>query len=222
MRTIRLVGRGFSDTLEHLLPFAVLSLAWWVGLALVVPAPAATIALAAMTDPRRSIDRPEWRDVLQTLRNNIRRGWGVAILTLPVVAVLIANLASYGGGASRWALLVPLWTILLIVAIAVALGAFAVAGLLGGTAPNAAKIAVLVALRRPFRTLAIVVILGGVIALGAGLVVPLVMIVPALVAAIVNRFVLDALDVPIPDPLAPTAERQAEELRRASSSRRGP
>lgn len=222
MRTLRLIGRGTSDTFEHLLPFAVLSLAWWVGLILIVPAPVATVALAALTDPRRSIDRPEGRDVLAALRDNIRRGWGVALLTLPVVAVLIANLASYGGGASRWAILVPLWTILLFVAIAVALGAFAVAGLIGGTAPNAAKIAVMVALRRPFRTLGIVVGLGLLVALGSALVVPLVMIVPALVAAIVNRFVLDTLEIPIPDPLAPTPEREAEELRRASASRHGP
>lgn len=222
MRTLRLIGRGASDTFEHLLPFALLSLGWWLCVLLVLPAPIATATLAALTDPRRSVDRPDWADVKTIFRDNLRRGWGVALLTLPVVAILIVNLASYAGGASRWALFVPLWSILLLVAVAVSLGAFAVAGLLGGTAPGAARIAVAVALRRPFRTFGIVIGLAFLVGLGSLLVVPLVMLVPALVAAIFNRFVLDTLDLPVPDPLAPTAEREEEERRRASASRHGP
>ena len=30
MRTLRLIGRGLTDTLESLLPFTLLTLAWWV------------------------------------------------------------------------------------------------------------------------------------------------------------------------------------------------
>ena len=53
MGTLRLIGRGLTDTLESLLPFVLLTLAWWICLCLVIPAPAATVTLAAMTDPRR-------------------------------------------------------------------------------------------------------------------------------------------------------------------------
>lgn len=222
MRTLRLIGRGASDTFEHLLPFALLSLAWWVCVALLVPAPGATVALAALTDPRRSVDRPEWREAALILRRNLGRGWGVALLTLPFVAVLGANLATYAGGASRWALFVPLWSILLVVAVAVALTAFAVAGLRDGTAAGAARLALFVVLRRPLRAVAVAVAVALLATLGALLVVPLVMLVPALAAAIVNRLVLDALEIPVPDPLAPTPEREVEERRRAVSSRHGP
>jgi hypothetical protein len=61
-----------------------------------------------------------------------------------------------------------------------------------------------------------------VIAAGALLVVPLVMFVPALTAAVVNRVVLDGLGLPVLDPLAPTAERRVEEQQQAAASRFGP
>ena len=222
MRTLRLIGRGASDTFEHLIPFAVLSLCWWACVALIVPAPGATLALAALTDPRRSVDRPEWREVVPIVRANLVRGWRLALLTLPFLAVLAANLGSYAGANSRWALLVPLWTLLFVTALAVLLAAVSVAGLLDTPALDSVKLGVLVALRRPFRTLAILVVLGLIVAVGTLLVVPLVMPVPALVAAMVNRFVLGTLGIAVPDPLAPTAEREEEERRRASASRFGP
>lgn len=221
MRTLRLIGRGASDTFESLLPFAALSLAWWVCVALVVPAPAATVALAALTDPRRRVDRPGWRDAVAALGGNLRRGWAVALLTLPFVAVLLANLAAYAGGGSRWALLVPLWSILLVVALAVALGSFSSAGLFGGTAVGSVSIALHVVLRRPLGTVSIVIGICLLAAIGTTLVVPLVLLVPALVAAVTNRFVLDTLDVPVPDPLERTAERQAEDAGHRAASRRG-
>jgi hypothetical protein len=48
------------------------------------------------------------------------------------------------------------------------------------------------------------------------------MFVPALIAAVVNRVVLDGLGSPVLDPLAPTDERLVEEQRRATASRFGP
>ncbi|HEX5992028.1 MAG TPA: hypothetical protein VFY70_05625, partial [Thermomicrobiales bacterium] len=129
MRTLRLVGRGLTDTLESLLPFMLLTLAWWVCLCLVIPAPAATVTLAAMADPRRAVARPDWRETLGAVRRNLWRGWGVILPFLPFVVVLLANLSFYGGRTDRWDVLVPLWTVLLVFAFAGVLYAFAVAGL---------------------------------------------------------------------------------------------
>ena len=77
-------------------------------------------------------------------------------------------------------------------------------------------------MRRPGQALAVAVVVLFVIAVGAALVVPLVMFVPALIAAVVNRVVLDGLGSPVLDPLAPTDERLVEEQRRATASRFGP
>ena len=222
MRTLRLIRRGLSDTLENLLPFVLLTLAWWVCFFLVIPAPAATVTLAAMADPRRAVDRPDWREAFRAVRRSLWRGWGVVLPPLPFVAVLLTNLSFYGGRTDRWDVLVPLWTLLLLFALAVALYAFAVAGLTDATAWSATKRAGLLIARRPGRALVVAVVVLFVIAVGAALVVPLVMFVPALIAAVVNRVVLDGLGLPVLDPLAPTGERLVEERRRAAASRFGP
>lgn len=222
MQTLRLIGRGLSDTFEHLLPFTLLSLGWWLCLFLIVPAPAATVALVAMTDPRRAIDRPEWREAVAAGRAAFRAGWGVALATLPIAAVLIANLAYYADRTSLWGLLIPLWTILFILALAITLQAFAAAGLTADGPRAALKHGALLTLLRPGRSLALVLVTLILVAIGGALVVPLVMFVPALVAAIAGRVVLAGLALPVPDPLAPTAERLAEEHRRAASTRFGP
>jgi uncharacterized membrane protein YesL len=222
MGTLRLIGRGLTDTLESLLPFALLTLAWWICLCLVIPAPAATVTLAAMTDPRRAVTRPDWREALDVVRRSLWRGWGVVLPFLPFVAVLLVNLSFYGGGTDRWGALVPLWTLLLLFALAGALYAFAVAGLTDATAWSAAKRAGLLVVQRPGQALVVAVVVLSVIAVGAALVVPLVMLVPALIAAVVNRVVLDGLGLPVLDPLAPTDERLVEEQRRAAASKFGP
>jgi uncharacterized membrane protein YesL len=222
MSTLRLIGQGLTDTLESLLPFVLLTLAWWVCLCLVIPAPAATVTLAAMVDPRRAVDRPDWREVLGAVRRNLWRGWGVLLPPLPFVAVLLANLSFYGERTDHWDVLVPLWTVLLVFALAVALYAFAVAGLTEATAWSATKRAGLLVVRRPGQALVVAVVVLFVIAVGALLVVPLVMFVPALTAAVVNRVVLDGLGLPVLDPLAPTDERLMEEQQRAAASRFGP
>jgi uncharacterized membrane protein YesL len=222
MRTLRLIGRGLTDTLESLLPFVLLTLAWWVCFFLVIPAPAATVTLAAMADPRRAADRPDWWEALRAVRRNLWRGWGVVLPPLPFVAVLLANLSFYGGRTDRWDVLVPLWMVLLLFALAVGLYAVAVAGLADATAWSATKRAGLLVVRRPGQALVVAVVVLFVIAVGAALVVPLVMFVPALTAAIVNRVVLDGLGLPVLDPLAPTEERLVEEQRRAAASRFGP
>src|SRR5215211_2999295 len=222
MRTLRLIGQGLSDTLESLLPFALLTLAWWVCLFLVIPAPAATVTLATMADPRRAVARPDWREALGVVRRSLWRGWGVVLPPLPFVAVLLANLSFYGGRTDRWQALVPLWTVLLLFALAGTLYALAVAGLTDATAWSATKRAGLLVVRRPGRALVVAVVVLFVIAVGAALVVPLVMFVPALIASAVNRVVLDGLGLPVLDPLAPTDERLVEEQRRAAASRFGP
>ncbi len=213
METLRLLWRSAADTLEHLVPFVLATLAWWLCLLLILPAPAATVALTALTDPRRGTERPSWREALALARGGFRRGWGVALLTVPVVAVLLANLAYYGARASRWGVLIPLWSLLLLLAVAVALQAFAVAGLTAVGPATAVKRAALLTLLRPGRSLLLVGFGLLAVAVGGALVVPLVMIVPALVAAASDRFVLAGLGLTVPDPLAPTDERRVEQDR---------
>jgi hypothetical protein len=219
---VRLIGRGLSDTLEHLLTFTLYSLAWWVGVLLVVTAPAATMALFAMTDPRLVIAQPELRDAFRTARAGFRRGWAVALLTIPVPLVLANNLVFYGGRDSLFGWLAPFWLFLFVLALAAALSTFAVAALTDARPLAALRTGALLTAVHPLRAGIVVVLLWFLLAIGGVLVVPLVMFLPATVAATVNRFVLTGLQIDIPDPLKPTDERLQEERVKKSSKRFGP
>ena len=223
MGTVRLIGRGFSDALEHLLLFALLTFAWWAAVLLVIPGPGATIALFAMTDPRRAIDPPDWREAVAVARRNLRRGWALALLTVPLPVVLIWNLGFYGTDGGRLGWLIPVWVLLLGLFLALGAFAFSVSALTDAPAVDALKAGAVLVAARPGRAVFTSVIGWLLVALGTILVVPLVMLVPALVAAIVNRVVAAGLGLAIVDPLAPTEERAREERTRAGRrSRFGP
>lgn len=223
MGTLRLIGRGLSDSLEHLLLFAVLTFAWWAAVLLVVPGPGATVALFAMTDPRRAIDPPEWREGVEVGWRNLRRGWALALLTLPLPAVLLWNLGFYAADTGRLGWLVPAWVLMLGLFLAMGAYAFSVSALTDAPVREALKVGAILVATRPGRAVVIAAICWLLIALGTLLVVPLVMLVPAMVAAIVNRVVAAGLGLTVVDPLAPTAERVHEEQARLGRrSRFGP
>ncbi|MGH2535233.1 MAG: hypothetical protein ACRDJW_23470 [Thermomicrobiales bacterium] len=223
MRGLRILFRGLSDTFEHLLPFTMASLGWWLCVFLIIPAPGATIALFRLTDPRvtSELERPSLRQSWDVTLANLRRGWGVAFLTVPILLILVVNLATVGS-AARLAMLVPLWVILFLLGVAAALSAFALAALFDQPALDAVKHGLLLTGARLPSALFVIVLLWLIVFLGTVLVVPLFMFLPAAVAAVANRLVLDGLGVAIHDPLAPTEERLLEEHKKRESSRFGP
>jgi uncharacterized membrane protein YesL len=219
---VRLIGRGLSDTLEHLLTFTLYSLTWWLGVFLIVTAPAATMALFTMTDPRLAIAHPELKEAFRTVRQRFRHGWAIALLTVPVPLVLANNLIFYGGSDSFFGWLAPFWLFLLVLSLAATLATFSVAALTDARPLTALKTGALLTAVHPLRAGIVVVLLWILLAIGGALVVPLVMFLPATVTATINRFVLTGLRIDIPDPLKPTEERLREELGKKRSKRFGP
>lgn len=217
LRTLRLLGKGLSDTFEHLLPFAVFSVLWWIGVFLVPLAPGATVALFAMTDPRHQTNQPDWRVAFAIARRNLGKGWLLAAVPLPLLLVLAWNLWFYLGRDSRFGVLVPVWFVFLGLTASVLLATFAVAGLSEQPIGETLKQGLGVVMLSPFRWLVLTLIGYLMIALGTVLVVPLIFFVPAMLAAIVNRAVLFGLGIKVFDPLEPTPEREVE---RASSAKR--
>lgn len=214
MRFIRLVGKGISDTLERLLPFTLLTLAWWPCALLIVPLGPATVALFAMTDPRRLVEEVERHEAIEVGHRSWRRGWLILLATAPLVLVLAVNIGTFNTEQSRLVVLVPLWTILLLLIVAWAATSLSVAALLEAPAGPALRRAGRLVGERPVQSLLLAAVVCLLVALGAVLVVPLVLFVPAMVAAIVNRFVVDGLGIPVVDPLEPTAERRHEDVER--------
>jgi hypothetical protein len=219
MNGARLVIRGIGDTYDNLVYFTLASLMWWTCMILIAPGPAGTIALFVHADPRIGslTDRPSWSETLRLIVENLWRGWRIALITLPALALLSYNIIFYGSKSSAVGILAPLWLFILLIGCLITLSAFSVAALLNEqSAVVSVKLAVILVGARLPSALFMLVLLSIFLLLSAVLVVPFVMFAPAVTAAVVNRFVLTGLRVTVPDPLAPTPERAAE----AKKSRR--
>jgi uncharacterized membrane protein YesL len=219
MRGIRIVGRGLHDTLERLLTFTLLSLAWWPFVAILITAPAATLALFAHADPRIGTekDRMSARETLAFMRAHFFQSWGLAAITAPVIVVLLINLATIRADENKFGVLAPVWLFLLLIATFITAVAFVHVALLDFQVIPAVKRSALLTAAHVPRVLIVAVLLWVLLVLSVVLVVPLVMFLPATLAAIFNRFVFDALNVKVVDPLSPTDERLLEEHRRRES-----
>ena len=224
MRGVRIVLKGLSDTLEHLLPFTVASLTWWLGVVSVLFAPGLTQALFRLADPRiiSELERPGIRPGFSNPFRLEGRVWGVAALTVIPVAVLLANLSWSSKSTSIWTLMIPLWLILLISFSVIGLMSFSVVSLFKNSGRESIRIAAVLAYGRPGCTIPFLIALAPVIIICVGLVVPAFLFLPALIAASFNRLALDGLGIPIHDPLTPSDERRIEESKAQSKGKFGP
>lgn len=216
---LRPVGRGLRDTLDHLLPFLWMSLSWWLGLFLVVTAPAATLALFSAADPRRLEEhqRPNRREALDLVRRWLRPGWALALVIAVPVLVLVTNIVSYRDSDGDGQLLLPLWTVLLLLTLTAGGIATSLVAIHGLAIQVAIRRAVLLSLARAPTALPVALALWLLVAVGGLLAVPAVMFIPPLVAVTLNHLTYQALGIEVRDPLEPTPERRAEEQRAESS-----
>jgi hypothetical protein len=213
MNGARIVLRGLADTYEHLIYYTLVTLLWWACIVLIIPGPAASLALFRHADPRIGTlkDRPNWSETLNLIWTSLWRGWRLALLTLPVLLLVIYNIGFYGGNANALGLLAPLWFFLFLIGYLITLSTFSIAALLDEErARTAGKLAfILVGARLPHGLL-LLFCLAIVVLLSCVLVVPAIMFMPATIAATINRFVLTGLRIDIPDSTAPTPELLAE------------
>ncbi len=212
MNGARLVGRGLHDTFENLISYVMVTMTWWCCIFLVVPGPAATLALFAHADPRHGMlsDRMTWSETLRFIGRNLWRAWGLALLTIPVMALLIYNVIFYSSGDTILGVLTPLWCVLFLFAFATTMTAFSLFALEQLDFKTTIEIAALMVGAHIPRVIVLTLLLWIVLLVGTVLIVPTAMFLPMTVAATFNRFVLSSRKIDIPDPLAPTAERLAE------------
>ena len=221
MRGLHIVLKGLSDTLEHLLPFTLASLGWWLGIVSILFGPGATQSLFRITDPRiiSELDRPGIRAAFHNPRKNYGRAWGLSVIVVVPIVVLLANLS---WSDSNWIILIPIWLILLISFTVTGLMAFSIVSLFKNSAIEAIRLAAVLAFGRPSCTFPLLIALVPVLIVCIGLVVPAFLFLPALLAAVFNRLVLDGLGIQIVDPLAPSDERRIEESQAQARRRFGP
>jgi uncharacterized membrane protein YesL len=234
VRFLGLIWRGIRDVFEQMIFMAGLSLGWWLA---VVPAafgvllflsapilfplilplsvliPPATVTLFAMADPRRLVSRPEFSEIRATFVSSFRRSWVIGLATVPAILILAWNIGYFYGASSFLAAFVPLWTIMLVFIFILMLYMYSLAGTMESGLRNAFRGGMFVLVSRPFTAMFLSILIIAVGAVLTVMVVPMMLLGPALMAAVVNRFVLHTLEVEIIDPNAPTNERAYERER---------
>lgn len=211
MQGFRIVWKGLRSVSDHLFRYLLASCLWYLAVVLVVAGPAATLALFRMTDPRWGFEEePQtWGEIARYTKDNLWRGWKLALLTAPLILLFLYNIGYYGANDSRLGALTPLWFVLLVFGVTVTLIAYAVAAISERPALETLRLSAgLTAARLPrvFLTLLLTLLIGVI----CFALTPFLLLYPAVVSSIVNRLVLDGLRIPIPDPTAPTPERQIE------------
>jgi len=213
VRFLKLLWRGVRDVFEQFVLMVSLSLGWWLCLITVVLAPPATVTLFALADPRRIVNRPDMADAVAVFKAAFKRGWLIALVTVPALAVLTWNIVFFSGTSSFLTAFVPLWTIMLVSLFVLSIYMFSVAGTMESGVRNAFRGAMYVLVSRPFTALLLSLLIFTIGAVMSILVLPMLALGPALLAAVVNRFVLTGLHVEVIDPYAPTVERADERQR---------
>lgn len=218
MRFLRLVGSGFKDTYNQFLALVLYSVVWWISIVLIIPGPPATVALFAMADPRRSTQVPDWEEVRSIFFTSFKRAWFIALLFVPIELILIIDLAFFGGNQGL-GVLTPLWTLMIILVAIVGMFAFSVAGTMESGWKNAYRGAFYLLVTRPFRSFFLILFVFALEFVMLFMVVPFILLGPGLVASIINRFTLAGLKVDVPDPNAPTSEREMEKVEKGDAHR---
>lgn len=234
MEFFRILWQGMRDAYTSFTYFIMVSLAFWLtavpvafgyGFLAVGPTvaplflvstalvPPALTVLFALTDPRTVVSRMEWSEALNLLRSSFVRSWKIAIITLLPLVIIAWNIAFFAGTEHTLVFLVPLWIVMWVFLFIFTFYCFSLAGTHESGWRNAFRGAMYVLVKYPFRSIFLslfIFVLGYAFTLAL---LPMLVIGPALFAAIVNRFVFDALEVEVIDPDAPTAERAYERER---------
>jgi uncharacterized membrane protein YesL len=207
---LKLFWRGIRDLFELFMTLSLFSMLWWLSVVLIVPSAPATVALFSMADPRRQVSTPEIGDGFEVFKASWKRSWGVALLTVPFLVMLVWNLTFFSGATSGLAVMIPLWTVLLVLLWIFTLYAFSVAGTMESGVRNAFRGAMFVLVSRPGISVTLSLAMFVLVFFMAITVIPAILFGPALVASIINRFTLTILGEEIIDPSAPTVERAQE------------
>jgi hypothetical protein len=216
VHALKLGLRAYRDFYDQIWWLLLLLVLWWLLNVTVVFGPAATLLLFHEADPRQGIweDRLGPRGSVQFLIQNFARGWKLALMTLPAVALVAFNLNYYGHADGALGALSPIWFLLLIVFAIATCVIFAVAAVTGEDATTAWKSGARITLVRMPALVMLILITAIVPAMILTSVLifayPLFFVIPGLVATALSRYALTALKLQAPSPNQPTEERLRE------------
>lgn len=234
MDFFKILWRGVRDVYDSFMYFILVSLVFWLlcspmifgyGFLAITPlyipiffltailVPPAMLVLYALVDPRDVVNRMEWGEAFSLIRTEFIRSWKVAFISLVPLVMISWNILYFIGSGHMLELFVPLWIVMFVFLLVYTLYCYSLAGTHESGWRNSFRGGMYVMVKYPFRSIFLslfTLVLGYVMTLSL---LPMLIIGPAFFAAIVNRFVFDALEVEVIDPDQPTDERSYEKAR---------
>lgn len=212
LATFRASMRGFRDLFSHLFRNMVLSLAWWLCVLTVILAPPATLALFWSSNPVRRLgdDPPGVYELLAYGRDNFFRSWKLALATVPLILVLVYSFWFYTSESGAITLLSPVTLVALVTLLGLTTQVFAWAAITGDPAGLSIKSGLKTSAMHLFNLFLFALFTSLITFVSSFLILPLVLVVPPLVAAMSDRYQLAATGEKTLDPNTPTAERILE------------
>jgi uncharacterized membrane protein YesL len=193
MKAFPVVFRAFKAFYEDLFLCTQVSLLWWVGLLLIVTAAPATYGMNAVTNRLANYKRSELGIFWQEGRGRFGKAWLLFALVVVVVALILLNVWFYSDAGGYWGIAAIVWLWVLFVALMV--GQYLFPLMCQQNEPDirlALRNAGVLALRSPLYTAIGLIVQLLIVFASVSLFVPLLLILPGLIALISN-FLLTGL-----------------------------
>jgi uncharacterized membrane protein YesL len=193
MKAFVVMGRTVKAVYEELFPAVGASLLWWAGVLLIVTAAPATMGLHAFANRAANYRRTGTEFFWSEARRNFGRSWALGAGILAIGVLIPANIWFYSGYTNWLGFITFVWISVFVLFLMVAQYLFPL--LNQQTEPDvllAMRNAALLAVRSPLYSLFNVIFQVALIALCVALVVPVLLLAPALVA-LAQNFALTGL-----------------------------
>lgn len=208
MKAFTVMGRTFKAAYEELFLCVFMSVVWWVGTLLILPAAPVTLGIHQVANRMANYKRVDSSFFWEAARSNIGRGWLVYLINLLIPLVIVVSILFYFSLSGWMAVLafVCMWLLLFVLMI----GQYLFPLFWQQDEPDIRLMirnATLLALQHPLYTILMLLFQLLLILISLAITLPLFLLTPALIAISAN-FALTGLlqDMGLaPQPPQPTA-----------------
>lgn len=208
MKAFTVMGRTFKAAYEELFLCVFMSVVWWVGTLLILPAAPVTLGIHQVANRMSNYKRVDSSFFWEAARSNIGRGWLVYLINLLIPLVIVVSILFYFSLSGWMAVLafVCMWLLLFVLMI----GQYLFPLFWQQDEPDIRLMirnATLLALQHPLYTILMLLFQLLLILISLAITLPLFLLTPALIAISAN-FALTGLlqDIGLaPQPPQPTA-----------------
>ena len=206
MKAFTIMGRTLKAAYDELFLCVFLSIAWWIGTLLVIPAAPVTLGLHQVANRIANYKRVDTSFFWEAARSNFGRGWLLYLINLLLPAIIIVSIIFYvnTGGWLRFLGFVCIWLLIF----ALMIGQFYFPLFWQQDEPSVRLIvrnSALLALQHPFYTFLLLLFQLLLLGISIAITLPLFLLAPALIALSAN-FALTGLLQPMglaPEPPPP-------------------